>query len=105
MNTDQTENQWRELVLKHTSGGRCNFQAAADELAELVRAAERERCAKVCDRVQIYHAQRAVAEDDEEYADFQEAEACGAEDCAEAIRMGERWFEPPNTEQHPRAAG
>jgi hypothetical protein len=45
MNTDQAKNQWRELVLKHTSGGRCNFQAAADELAELVRAAERERCA------------------------------------------------------------
>jgi hypothetical protein len=44
MTPDQTQNQWRELVLKHTKGGACNFQAAADELADLVRAAERERC-------------------------------------------------------------
>ena len=38
------EDNWRQLVLKHTNGGACNFQAAAAELAALVEAAERERC-------------------------------------------------------------
>lgn len=59
---------------------------------------ERERCTKVCERVQAYHAEKAasLAKTDTEDADFHEAEACGAEDCAEALRMGERWFEPPN---------
>jgi hypothetical protein len=72
-----------------------------DEIIRLRKAlaAETERCAKVCDRVQAYHAGKAVelGGEDEEEADFREAEACGAEDCAEALRMGERWFKQPKT--------
>lgn len=64
---------------------------------------ERERCANMCDRVQAYHAEKAasLAKTDAEEADFHEAEACGAEDCAETLRMGESWFERPNTEAEP----
>lgn len=43
--------RWAELVRKHTRGGACNFQDAANELAELVAAAEREECATICDRL------------------------------------------------------
>ena len=34
---------WCDLVPKHTKNGVCNFQDAADELAEIVRKEERER--------------------------------------------------------------
>lgn len=30
-------NIWEKLVVKHTVNGSCNFQLAADELAELVK--------------------------------------------------------------------
>lgn len=39
------EKYWPTLVVKHTVGGACNFQRAANELAELVSVAEREACA------------------------------------------------------------
>ena len=31
------EKHWSELVKKHTKGGACNFQAAANELAEIAK--------------------------------------------------------------------
>lgn len=40
---------WAGLVSKHTFGGACNFQNAANELAELAAAAERDACAQVCE--------------------------------------------------------
>lgn len=48
MNRDDIYQTWGDLVRRHTRGGACNFQDAAKELAELVAAAEREACAKVC---------------------------------------------------------
>jgi hypothetical protein len=42
MTRDDIAAIWQKLVLKHTKGGACNFQFAADELAALVAAAERE---------------------------------------------------------------
>ena len=48
--------------------------------------AEREDCARLCDYIQLKHQTKAETEDDIEERDFREAEACGAEDCAEEIR-------------------
>jgi hypothetical protein len=44
---------WQKLVLKHTKGGACNFQFAADELAALVAAAEREACAALLENADL----------------------------------------------------
>jgi hypothetical protein len=53
---------WGELVRKHTRGGACNFQDAANELAELVAAAEREACAKVVEASPSYDWHRFACE-------------------------------------------
>ena len=60
------------------------------EMAEAWQAAcawQRERDAKLCKALQVRHETRAeiLPEHDEEVA-FAEGEACGAEDCADAIR-------------------
>ena len=57
-----------------------------ERFASLVAAAERERCAKVCDQVQSHHQDKMEITSDHDEYDFREAEACGAEDCAAAIR-------------------
>ena len=54
------EQHWRKLVLKHTQGGACNFQTAALELATLVEAAERERCAKQLEELGCDHCAAAL---------------------------------------------
>ena len=39
MSKELAETHWPTLVLKHTTGGACNFQAAANDLAEIVASA------------------------------------------------------------------
>ena len=60
-------------------------------------------CKTVCQRVQAYHEAKAEVLTDVEEAEFRQAEACGAEDCAEAISMGEPWFAGPNGPGEPGA--
>lgn len=36
MSKELAETHWPTLVLKHTTGGACNFQMAANDLAEIV---------------------------------------------------------------------
>lgn len=48
MNNELAAKHWPNLVIRHTSGGACNFQSAANELAEIVAYAERAECAKIC---------------------------------------------------------
>lgn len=56
-------------------------------------AAERERCAQICEKVQNYHEDASSSIDDADELVFREGEACGAEDCAEALRLGgDAWF-------------
>ena len=57
-------------------------------------------CKTLCERVQAHHEAKAEALTDVEEAEFRQAEACGAEDCAEAISMGETWFAGPNAKAH-----
>ena len=52
--------------------------------------AEREACARLCDSIQLKHEIRARIENEIEERDFRDACACGAEDCAEAIRASQR---------------
>ena len=49
-------------------------------------AAERERCAQECERVKATHEIKAGEHRNSADNSFRIAEACGAEDCAEAIR-------------------
>jgi len=56
-------------------------------------AAERERCAQICEKVQNYHEDASSSIDDADELAFREGEACGAEDFAEALRLGgDAWF-------------
>jgi hypothetical protein len=64
-------NIWRDLVIKHTKGGACNFQSAANEFAALAIAVEREACAKVCEEFDFR---------------FQDDSAGSLQDAAMAIR-------------------
>ena len=53
-------------------------------------AAERERVLGWCAKVQAHHQTKSKNDDDVEQA-FVDGEACGAEDCIEAIRADGVW--------------
>jgi hypothetical protein len=46
---------------------------------------ERLRCLSKCRMVMDYHSDKSEQESDDESKNFREGEACGAEDCIEAI--------------------
>ena len=67
------------------------FLVMLERFAALVAEREREECAKLCDAISIDRRARAEAEEeDPDESGFWSGEACGAEDCAEAIRNRSR---------------
>ena len=51
MTTIDNDALWRDMVLKHTVGGACNFRSAAFEFAEEAVRAEREAIAATFDNL------------------------------------------------------
>lgn len=58
-----------------------------NERITLAILAEREACAMECDTIMERHSIKAAEARSTKECEFRDAEACGAEDCSEAIRM------------------
>lgn len=71
------------------AGKRHSLAYSIDAVRSML-AAERERCLGWCRQVMEHHNTRKAAADEVEQAFF-DGEACGAEDCIEAIQRGGDW--------------
>ena len=79
-----------------TDGEVALLRAWAEDFADERVAAECERCAMLCKMVQAHHEAALGSASTAVEAEYRESAACGAQDCAEAIRMdGDSWFERP----------
>lgn len=92
-NPDNDDFDWH--ALNYRTAAPKHAEAMWQELTACVErkmAAERERCIAWCRKVQALHkAYPGCSTSDDDEPNFHDGEACGAEDCVEAIQREGRW--------------